>query len=204
MANLVQCNLGYSLKNIPVPDHNSYLKSLIHQTENFIRRLRWRVFWYENKENKDLEEESTNEKNENFGLKTNCSPPPNHALSSFEGELYKMISNIKFSDHINDFQDKMAQDLKRLKASNKIIVEADKTTNLYQVSSDVYKETLLNNITKDYKLGTRAEQTKVNDSTRALASKLKIDDKLEKYSENQCFITYKDIKKIFTQAHHAD
>ena len=33
---MTQCNLGYSLKNIPIPSKNMYLKKLILQTENFI------------------------------------------------------------------------------------------------------------------------------------------------------------------------
>ena len=51
MANMIKFNLGYSLKNIPIPPRNSYLKTLIVQTENFIKRLRWRVFWHQSRKN---------------------------------------------------------------------------------------------------------------------------------------------------------
>ena len=31
-------NLGYSLKNIPIPSKASYLKSMMDEVENFIKR----------------------------------------------------------------------------------------------------------------------------------------------------------------------
>ena len=40
-------NLHYSLKNIPIPKDNAYLKCLIDKTSNFIRRIRWKAFFYE-------------------------------------------------------------------------------------------------------------------------------------------------------------
>ena len=36
-------NLGYSMKNIPVPPKQRYLKSMIEKVESFITRLRWKA-----------------------------------------------------------------------------------------------------------------------------------------------------------------
>ena len=36
-------NLGYSMKNIPVPPKLRYLKSMIEKVESFITRLRWKA-----------------------------------------------------------------------------------------------------------------------------------------------------------------
>ena len=40
-------NLQYSLKNIPIPKDNAYLKSLIDKTEHFIKRIHWKAFFYD-------------------------------------------------------------------------------------------------------------------------------------------------------------
>ena len=49
------------MKNIPVPTQNSYMKSMISKVESLIRRMRWKVFWYENdqKKKKDNTEAET-------------------------------------------------------------------------------------------------------------------------------------------------
>ena len=40
-------NLGSSLKNIPIPTKQHYLKSMIDKVESFIARLRWKVYFFE-------------------------------------------------------------------------------------------------------------------------------------------------------------
>ena len=193
---MTRFNLGYSLRNIPVPTKNSYLKSLIAQTESFIKRIRWRVFWYEASGNQD--EQLTQEVQPNkFGLKSNNSPPPNHALTNFENEIYKLISSIKFRKEQNDFQEKMARDLDSLKSSKKLVVEADKTSNLYQIEPEKYKKLVHENVTKDYKLAGQDEQKMVNLETKKLATKLEIEDRVEQHSETTCFISLKDHKENF-------
>ena len=44
-------NLGYSLKNIPIglPSNQTYLKSMVEKIESFVNRLRWKVFYFVNK-----------------------------------------------------------------------------------------------------------------------------------------------------------
>ena len=51
-------NLGYSLKNIPISSDQSYLKNMIEKLESFINRLRWKTFFFMNK---NQEEESENQ-----------------------------------------------------------------------------------------------------------------------------------------------
>ena len=41
-------NLDYSLKNIPIPGKIPYMKKLLEKVENFIRRIRWNAFFFEN------------------------------------------------------------------------------------------------------------------------------------------------------------
>ena len=40
--------LGDSLKNIPVPSKASYLKSMMDNVENFIKRIRWKAHFFNN------------------------------------------------------------------------------------------------------------------------------------------------------------
>ena len=196
MANMIRCNLGYSLKNIPIPPRNNYLKALISKTESFIKRLRWRVFWHENRGEPE-EMHNVEKDTQNFGLKSTNTPPQNPALSSFENDIYKLISSIKFKNVQNEFQNKLSEDIKALKSQGKVIVEADKTSNLYQVTPTKYRQLLQQNVTKDYKHAQIEERDNVNRRTRELASKVKIDDKIERYTETPSFISFKDHKDNF-------
>ena len=41
-----QIKFSYSLKNIGLPTHNSYLRRLINKTENFVQRIRWKAHFF--------------------------------------------------------------------------------------------------------------------------------------------------------------
>ena len=69
-------NFGYSLKNIPIPRKSNYLKCLTEKTENFIRRLRWKVYHF-CKSNWQPVNESVNGY---FGFQTLTTPPPNEHI----------------------------------------------------------------------------------------------------------------------------
>ena len=79
-------NLGYSSKNIPIVSKDLYLKELINKTEQFIRRVRWKVFHFLSK--------NETEERETFGFRTMNVPPKNQLLYEFENDLYDMIKNI--------------------------------------------------------------------------------------------------------------
>ena len=63
-------NINCSLKNIPVPSKDSYLKYLIVKTESLIKRIPWNAFYFD----KDPESICTT-KDESFGLKSRKTPP---------------------------------------------------------------------------------------------------------------------------------
>ena len=80
-------NIQYSLKNIPIPSSFDYLKCLVSKMEDFVKRLRWKAFWYEKK----LREEADRQNNtdnpgegeieedaetfETYGFKSPRTPP---------------------------------------------------------------------------------------------------------------------------------
>ena len=82
----------------------------------------------------------------------------------------------------------MNKDLEMLKSGGKIIVEADKTSNLYQL--ELY-------ITSEYKAPLDPKND-INRRTGIHAKKLGIEDRMEQYTETSCFITLKDHKENFS------
>ena len=40
-------NFDYSLKNIPIPSNQSYLKTMIEKVEAFIKRICWKAYFFE-------------------------------------------------------------------------------------------------------------------------------------------------------------
>ena len=73
----------------------------------------------------------------------------------------------------------MADD-QNIKTSDKVFLLADKTTNIYKVSVDLYKKKLiLNNVTKDYIQISEENVDKINQEAAILASELELADILE-------------------------
>lgn len=52
-------------------------------------------------------------------------------MEKFEKDLFNIVNSIKFSNHKNDFQQKLDADIAYLKQSKNIFVFADKTSNIY-------------------------------------------------------------------------
>ena len=94
-------NFPYSMKNIPAPSKQLYLKILIDKVELLIKRMRWKALFFEN------ESESTFE----YGFKTRKCPSKHKDLMEFEDDLQKLISNMHFRRVKNDFQDRLKNDI---------------------------------------------------------------------------------------------
>ena len=76
-------DFNYSVKNIlPIPSKNAYLKNLIFKLENFIKRIRWKAYFFE----KPNEIDNLTTVN-NFGFKSVLTPPKNEHLDAFEEAL---------------------------------------------------------------------------------------------------------------------
>ena len=164
---------------------------LIDKLEKFVRRLRWKIFHYENPNS------STHK--ETYGFKSTNSPPTNRLLLPFENDLYHMIQNIKFSDprHVPAFQKQLSKDAKNIKNSTDLYVPADKTTNLYKVSKENYQKLLHDNITKTYKKTEVETINTINMEARDIAKDQDLDERIESFSSRGAFITLKDHKENF-------
>ena len=109
-----------------------------------IKRMRWKAVQFSKNENNDS-------KTEWYVLKSLSSPRPVKELTPFENELISLVKNIKFRKVRNHFQDRLQQDLRRMKASNKTMTFADKTTNIYRLTREEYDKILNDLITATYK-----------------------------------------------------
>ena len=183
-------NLGYSMKNIPIPSKASYMKRMMEQVEKFVRRIRWKALFFE-------KPELMGKRKNTYGFKTNLAPPRMEHLEDFETDLYNLVSNVQYSSHRNEFQRKLAQDVKEINSSSNLLVPADKTTNLYSMSREAYQKLLSDNITKSYKKTDDATKQGIDVEARGIASELEIVDRMEVYAERPAFVTLKDHKDDF-------
>ena len=151
-----------SLKNIPIASQHAYKVRLFHFTNALIQKMRWRAFYFE----KHLANELPNNNNiisndclnssklnivGRLPFTTNKCAPVCHKLLPFESELFELINSISFKHKSNNFQRNLRNQINSIKKSNKLIVFADKTNNLYKIGPKIYYKLLNNSHTKDYK-----------------------------------------------------
>ena len=68
----------YSMENIPITTERSYLLKLIEQIEMVIKRMRWKVIYWDMK---------GSIKTETYGLKSQDGQPPINELAALENDL---------------------------------------------------------------------------------------------------------------------
>lgn len=183
-------NLGYSTKNIAIPKRNKYLKCLLRRTENFLRAVRWRTFFYLNPDIKTASKE-------NYGFNSTKSPPRITELKQFEDGLLSIIQNIKFRYTPNTFQQQLANDVSGISNSDKLLVPADKTTNYYKTEVREYVKQLDDNISTAYKKSDSAVESEILHSDAKIAVELDLADRIDTMAKKEAFITFKDHKPGF-------
>ena len=185
-----QFRLDYSLKNIPIPSRDNYLRNLIEKAESVLKRMRWKAHFF-------LKGEKSQENTRNFGLSSNKTPPTVLELKPFEEDVIKLLETIKFRDTKDYFQDTLANDLKKINSSDKMFVFADKTRNIYETSLDTYNKLLHDNITKTYKHGSEENISEINNELNHIAKKLSIGNRIECMKKREAFVSLKDHKVNF-------
>ena len=190
---------NYSMKNIPIPSKNAYLKRLIEKVENVIKRMRWKAFFFERNENEDQDElnDEQNNQDHKYGFKSRKCPPQIEDMEKFEDDLLEMVKNIKFRKVHDEFQDSLREDIKRINNSTKALIFADKTTNLYELEKTHCDKLLHNSITSTYKKADEKVIDDINLEAKELATSLNIEDRMECLAKQQAFITLKDHKENF-------
>ncbi len=126
-----QFRFDYSLKNIPIPSQDAYLRNLIEKVESVLKRMRWKAHFF-------LKVDNISDQNNPFGLPSNNTPPTILEMKYFENNVINLIENIKTK-------------------SPNIFVLADKTRNIYETLLDAYNKLMHDNITKTYKHRSRRD-----------------------------------------------
>ena len=81
--------------------------------------------------------------NDNFGFESVKTPPKNEHLNAFENDMYDMVRNIEFENAKSSFQHQLQNDAKRIKQDPRLLITADKTSNLYRLTTGEYNKLLL-------------------------------------------------------------
>ena len=108
-----------------------------------------------------------------------------------------MVQNIEFTNVKSNFQMQLSNDVKNIKKNPKLLIPADKSNNLYELTIEEYNKLLIENISKTYKKNSACAINAINTEAKAFAKDLNLDERIEQYSRNQSFITLKDHKKNF-------
>ena len=186
-----QFHYNHSLRNIPTASAQQYKSAIIPKVSSFLNRLRWYIIFATSKIL------STNPEKKTYGFPSPNTAPTVPELVDFQNDLYKMVREIEFRETNNNFQANLKKTVKDIKKNPKVIIAADKTRNLYTMSTNDYRTTLSNNITSEYKKAKNSEINKTNRNAALIAKELGIADRVDEFTKPPPFITVKDHKPDF-------
>ena len=179
--------LCYSLKNIPVPLERSCKLQLMDKIDQVIKQMRWKAFFYTNR---------SEDTQETYGLKSlNCSKIKEMVL--FQKDLWNLVNKLKFLKIKSNFQRQLNEDIRVIKRSNKVLVFADKTSNIYKLDTDEYKKLTTEAVTSTYKKVPDKINDKINTEGKRIMENKTALNRMFINGKNNCFITLKDHKENF-------
>ena len=108
-----------------------------------------------------------------------------------------MISTIEFKQDKSHFQKKLSKDVKDINSRDTILLPADKTSNIYEVSTDTYKKLLRDNVTNEYEIAPDDLESNINLEARHISEKLQLDERVEIMARKDAYVTLKDHKPNF-------
>ena len=190
---LEKVNLGYSTKNIPFANREQYKMKLIEKTEALIKRMRWKATFFLARGEEDNDEV----KPENYNLPTKKCPKQVRELVAFENDLINMVKSIEFRNTRSDFQNRMKEDVRSMRQSEKTLTPADKTSNMYRLTKDEYNQMVKNAVTSKYKKASVKIKDQIEKGSAKFAKKAGILDRMDQSGSSNCFITLKDHKENF-------
>ena len=193
-----QINLGYSLKDIPLADDKTFLQILIQSWEKTDKAMRWKIL-------KTFHPEAfQNSGKENYGFKTTKPAPtpktdcPSYKpLREFQQGMVELIKSIKFNNNSNEHLERMKKDIAKISKEKRVYVSADKTSNLYLVKPNRYRELLQKSVHKEYKKSCDDNVLSDEKADLKMAKKLNIADRVHRTAKRDSFVTVKDTKPGF-------
>ena len=182
---------NYSTKNIPIASRDEYSYQLIHSVEKFVSNLRWRV-----KKHNDPNDWDQSEK---FGFPSLKHPGAEQDLKQLELRLKALVRNVEFRNFTNQFQDKLKEDVRMIRNAPKLIIEADKTTNFYELTQDQYEELITPSIHKDYKKAAEADLRRAVEQQKKVVMSYDLEDRVMRTQARPARVTLKDHKDNFQE-----
>ena len=183
-------NLGYSMKNIFIPQRKEHFLQLIHSTRVLTHNLRWRAEFA-------LRKPKTVKK-ETFGFKSLAHPKPVPEMKEFEEKLFDMVNNIEYKNVSNPFQTKLNTDIRNIQNEPKLLIPADKTTNFYKVDTATAQALQEKDLNKDYIKAGKVVLNKLNKEAKQVTTKLGLQDRVFTTAKQEAFNTLKDHKPNFS------
>ena len=112
--------------------------------------------------------------------------------------MYDLIKNIEYKQYYsNPILQQMNTDIRDMRSSDCLFIEADKTTNLYKLTPEQYNKLLKNNITSTYAKQNRDEKLAINAEAKVIAERYMIADRAEAFAKRDAHIILKDHKDNF-------
>ena len=181
----------HSDKNIPIHDSGTFTRMFINAVEIFDKNLRWAAHFFLNPNEAP--------KNKNwFNFKSNRPAPQVKELKNFQDDLAKLTQNLKFRNcRKNTLMQKLNEDKKRIMRTDKIIVNADKTSNKYLVAKENYKVMVKKAVTADFKIAKGHDVENANKEHQKIVKDLELTERVFKTTPRDAFITIKDHKDDF-------
>ena len=150
--------------------------------------MRWKAFFYMNR---------SEDTQETYGLKSLNCPPKIKEMVPFEKDLSNLVNKLKFRKIKSNFQRQLNEDIKVIKRSNKVLVFADKTSNIYKLVTDEYKKLTTEAVTSTYKKVPDKINDKINTESKRIMENKTALNRMFINGKNNCFITLKDHKANF-------
>ena len=119
-----------------------------------------------------------------YGFKTECTPQPLEETKLFEKALLELISRIEFGNVTSKFQNKLRDDIEKMKEVNEVKVSSDKTINHYKMKKDKYNKLLVENVACEYEKSTAEEVENVNKKSAEISRRLEMEDCMDIYTES--------------------
>ena len=181
---------NYSMKNIPIPPRDEYILQLTHSVEKFVRNLRWRV---------KCSQKPSTEQTEKYGFPSPKHPGAVQDLKLLETRLMAMVRDIEFRNFTDEFQERLKEDVRQIREAPELIVEADKTSNHYKLTTNQFKDLLNKNIHKDYKKAAKEDLRRATEHHKEIVVKHDLEDRMMATQARPARVTLKDHKPHFQE-----
>ena len=102
-----------------------------------------------------------------------------------------MIKNIQFTNIKNDFQTKLRNAISDIQKSEKVLITADESRNIYQMETGDYKKLLHDNIRRTCQKSDERKINNINKDAKKIALVLDLEDRIEKMQGSESYNYHK-------------